>query len=178
MKNNPNVEHLADSSVDDEMDRELRKLLTTCFKKPQDVVFQEHRHFVEPPAHRWFIRNESGELIAHTAVHDKSVEAGGQQFRIGGIAEVCVHPDYRGRGYVRLILSVIHKWLAENGFQFAVLFGATKVYTSSGYVSKKNVVHDAEVDGKKARKYVTPMVVELSDVPWPTGEVYLPGPTF
>ena len=178
MKNQPRVDYLSDASVDAAMDAELRTLLSTCFRKPQDFVFQERRYFTQPPQHRWMIRNRDGELVAHTAVHDKTVEAGGKSFRIGGIAEVCVHPDFRGRGYVKIILAQIHDWLISEGYDFAVLFGMVEVYASAGYVQKDNLFHDAEVDGKKTRKQVTPMVRELSGIPWPSCEVYLPGPVF
>lgn len=172
---NPEIEYLSDDDVDGALDRELRGLLTTCFTRPQDAVFRDRRYFREPYRHRWVIRNERGLIVAHVGVHEKTVEAEGQVHRIGGIAEVCVHPDCRGRGYVRMMLRLIHDWLRQRGFTFAVLFGDPRVYGSSGYVQVSNLVHGG---GEEGWMPATAMIRELSGVPWSRGEVRLPGPRF
>ncbi|MBA4388417.1 MAG: GNAT family N-acetyltransferase [Verrucomicrobia bacterium] len=175
----PNIEYIKDADVDAAMDAEIRVLLTTCFLKPQDVVFKERRYFKEPPAHRWFIRDESGRLAAQVAVHDKTVLSGGRTYRIGGIAEVCVHPDHRGNGYVKKLLDAANEWLARNGFEFSVLFGRQEIYSSSGYAVKNNMYHNIKNEtGEVTRKNDTPMVKPLGAMPWPEGEVFLPGPNF
>lgn len=169
------VEYLPDSSVDDALDEEIRGLLTTCFTKPEDVVFKEQRYFFEPYSHRWVIRAGQGYMVAHTGVHKKEIESQGTTYRIGGLAEVCVHPDYRGQGYVRDMLQCIHEWLQHHDFPFAMLFGDPAVYVSSGYCSIDNLVHGGDQEGWQK----TPgMMKELSGTPWPTGEVRLPGPLF
>lgn len=171
----PEIEYLPDSSVDEALDQEIRGLLTTCFTKSQDVVFKTQRCFREPYPHRWIIRGKHGALVAHIGVHEKKVELNGSTFRIGGICEVCVHPDYRGKGYVRMMLNCIHEWLSEHGFCFAVLFGDPLVYGSSGYVRVGNLVHG---DPEKGWTPAHAMVHEVSSTSWPTGNVRLPGPTF
>ena len=179
MKKEPQVEYLPDSSVDASLDAELRALLTTCFTKPQDVVFKERRYFVEPYAHRWVIRDAKRSIIAHAGVHDKIVEADGQRFRTGGLAEVCVHPEYRGRGFVKAMLARIHDWLIERKFDFAVLFGEPYIYQSSGYAEVSNLFHDEVTpSGEKCKTQSPAMVRKLADTPWPATEVYLPGPKF
>jgi predicted N-acetyltransferase YhbS len=173
------AEYLADGSIDAARDAEIRGLLTTCFTGEEDAVFRRQRYAKEPYPHRWVVRDERGAIVAHTGVHEKHVEAGGRRYRIGGIAEVCVHPDCRGRGFVKRMLAAAHDYLAREGFDFAVLFGNPEVYRSSGYARKMNVRHDCEdPDAAGERERVTVMVRELSGVPWPDGEVYMPGPTF
>lgn len=174
MQTSPAVEYLPDASVTETVDQELRALLTTCFTKPQDVIFQTQRYFREPYPNRWVIRTEQGAIVAHIGVHEKRIQAGGRDYRIGGIAEVCVHPDYRGRKYVKIMLEVIHAWLRERGFAFSVLFGNPKVYGGCGYQSVQ-LVYDSDREG---RKTVPAMMVPLAGIPWPESEVYLPGPTF
>lgn len=179
MKKEPKVEYLPDSSVDASLDAEIRALLTRCFTKPQDVVFKDRRYFCEPYEHRWVIRDAGRSVIAHAGVHQKAVEADGRGFRIGGIAEVCVHPEYRGRGFVRAMLACIHDWLIRHEFDFAVLFGEPSIYQSSGYVQVNNLVHDeVTATGETSRTQSPAMVKELSGTPWPTSQVYLPGPKF
>ena len=85
---NPKIEYLPNDSVTDSMDYELRGLLTTCFTKPQDVVFRDRRYFREPYPHRWVIRDDNNAIVAHIGVNEKQVEAEGRTCRIGGIAEV------------------------------------------------------------------------------------------
>lgn len=170
----PTIEYLPDLSIDAATDEMLRGLLVTCFTKPQDVVFRDQRYFRQPYQDRWVIRDEGGALVAHIGVHDKKVAADGQAYCIGGIAEVCVHPDHRGRGYVRMMLACIHEWLSGRGYPFSVLFGAPGVYGSSGYAPCK-LVHGGEAEGWKE---AGAMVKELSATAWPSGTVRLPGPTF
>lgn len=169
-----NAVYLPDDAVDAALDREIRELLTLCFTKPQDTVFQSRRYFHEPYPNRWVIRNEAGRLVAHTGVHEKRVIAGGETYPIGGMAEVCVHPEYRGRGFVREMLGCIHPWLAARGFVYSMLFGDPKVYGSSGYFNAENLWHGTEAERHK----VTAMVRPVASKPWPQGEVFLPGPVF
>jgi len=172
---NPKIEYLPDDNVTDTLDHELRGLLTTCFTKPQDVVFRDRRYFREPYPHRWVMRDENYSIVAHVGVHEKQVETEGLTYRIGGIAEVCVHPDYRGKGYVRMMLKCIHAWLSEHGFAFAVLFGDTLVYRSSGYVQVTNLFLGGSQEGWKQ---INGMIRDLTGTPWPIGDVHLSGPGF
>lgn len=171
------IEYLHDACIDEPLDRELRGLLTTCFRAPQDVVFQTQRYFNEPYPHRWIIRDEHGALAAHIGVHEKQAFAAGRCYRFGGIAEVCVRPDCRGRGYVRDTLEVVHDWLTRNGFVFSVLFGKPEVYGSSGYVSRGNALCQRAC-GKAPEPMERVLVKELAGVPWPDGEVTLQGLVF
>ena len=173
---NPTVTYLADVCVDPVLDQEIRGLLTACFTKPQDAVFNQRRYFREPYPNRWLIRDSGGTLIAHAGVHEKQIAVAGSSVRIGGLCEVCVHPDHRGRGHVRALLQAIHRWLIEREFVFGVLFGDPLVYGSSGYVQVANMCLGGGPEGWRA---VSALIVELSDVPWPREEtVCLPGPDF
>jgi len=178
-RNKMKIEYLPDASTDASLDAELRNLLTRCFTKPQDVVFKDHRYFCEPYPHRWVINDARRAIIAHAGVHEKAVEADGRWYRIGGLAEVCVHPDYRGRGFVKAMVACIDEWLIAHGYDFAVLFGEPYIYQSSGYVLVNNLVYDEVTPAGEKYKSPSPaMVKELSETPWPAGEVHLPGPKF
>lgn len=166
-----------DAAVDAALDRELRDLLCACFTKPQDVVFRERRFFREPPQHRWLVRDGRGALVAHAAVHDKTASSAGATYRLGGVAEVCVHPEHRGHGLARGLLAEIHAWLAARQVPFAVLFGNPKVYTSSGYVVVGNLrVRSPETGAWESAQGA--MVHMLGIHEWPAGPVDLVGPRF
>ena len=176
-----NVEYIPDDQVDAPLDAALRDLLSTCFNTTEKVVFKERRYFIEPPAHRWIIRAPDGKLAAHIAVHEKEATHAGVKYRVGGIAEVAVHPAYRGRGHVRSLLAVIHPWLAAQGFEFAVLFPHdSKIYASSGYVEVNNVFYEEKgLDGRVRRERgKESMVAVIGRKAWPAGDVDVPGPKF
>lgn len=174
----PVIEYVPDEAVGDSLDRSLRNLLVACFTGTP--IFRERRFYHEVPAHRWLIRGQNGEVVAHVAAHEKRVFAGGEAIPIGGIAEVCVDPAYRGQGYVRGLLEEAHSLLRAKGMPFSVLFGESRIYSSSGYVTVKNLYRDfpEESGGVVRRATDWAMVLPLAGGIWPEGEVYLPGPTF
>lgn len=168
--------YLADEAVDALTDEALRKLFCTCFTGPNDQVFRDRRYFVEPYPHRWVVRNAESRLVAHVGVHERIIESGGRSFRVGGIAEVCVHPDYRGRGLVREMLAKVHDRLIEQGDVFSVLFGEAAIYRSSGYRPVGNLRYGNEATGWKVAEEAK--VRLLSDIPWPSEDVFLQGGKF
>jgi predicted N-acetyltransferase YhbS len=173
------VEFVEDDQVDAELDRQLRDLLSVCFTKPGDHVFMERRYFRQLPQHRWIIRHDRGSLDAHVAVHDRVVTGPDGDFRIGGIAEVCVRPGHRGCGLVRAMLAAVHTWLREQGVPFAMLFGNPAVYSSSGYRPADNVYCLADENGVRVRKQACGALVRATgDRPWPDGDVDINGLTF
>lgn len=172
--------HVLDAAVDDVLDAGIRALLCTCFTGPQDHVFFQRRYFMEQPAHRWLIwnRDKSG-LAAHIAVHEKQIETGGSIHRIAGVAEVCVHPDWRGGGVVKHILAAMHPRLARNGLVYSVLFGSSKFYASSGYAPVANLSLDEETPCEGIRRVPAEVLVRpLAGIPWPADHVHLIGPRF
>lgn len=172
------VDYLHDDTVDVKLDRQLRTLLTTCFTKPHDAVFKRRRYFIEPYPHRWVVRDDD-RLIAHVGVHEKAARAAAAIYGIGGLAEVCVHPDFRGRGIVRDMIVAVHEWLRGHGFVFSILMGDPRIYTSSVFRTAAGVYCDGAGDAPGARCLCgSAMVCELADVKWPDGDVYISGPSF
>jgi len=171
------VEYVYDPSVDEELDRQLRVLLTTCFP---GTLFQNKRYNCELPMHRWIIRDEAGLPVAHVAVHDKWIGSATGKIHVGGVAEVCVHPDHRGKKHVAALLSPAHKWMQDQGMSFSVLFGNTKVYGSLGYANFHNSIRYYHM-GRRAwvlKPDVHAMKLSLTDIKWPEGDIDLLCPLF
>ena len=103
------IVHRLDAEIFGPEDHELRRLLLASF--PYATALLTRRYIREVPAHRWLVRSSSGELIAHTAAHDKFISAGSRGIRIGGIAEVCVAYHSRGTGLVGRMLNEAHAWM-------------------------------------------------------------------
>ena len=175
--NENEIIYLKDSEVDEEMNKQLIHILSLCFN--DQPVFQNQRYFKELPQHRWIIRDQDL-IIAHVAVHDKNIESEKGSLRIGGIAEVCIHPDFRGRGLVKRMLAIIHEWLKERGFAFAMLYGDKNVYSSSGYVPIKNQIKylDHVSQEWKTEESEDAMIAPINRNNWPDGLININGPTF
>ena len=176
----PVVEFIEDVAVDAEVDRQLRQLLSTCFTKPEDIVFRDRRYFHLSPRWRWLVRGDGGELIAHVAVHDKVIGTIAGDVRIAGVAEVCVHPQHRGQGLVREVLATAHVWLAARDIPVALLFGDKKHYASSGY---RNITNPLRCQNPETKEWsVKPsdwiMMKPLRVFDWPAGVIDLCGSGF
>jgi len=175
----PVIEYLPDSDVDAMLDGQLRALFSTCFTGPHNERFKWQRFYSEMPHQRWLIR-EPERVIAHVAMHDKSIGTVAGNFDIGGIAEVSVHPDLRGRGLVKQLLAAAHAASTQRGLPFAFLFGNSDIYRSSGYVPVKNPLRffDRTSNGWCLRPDDAALVALLGPTPWPEGKIDLRGPIF
>src|SRR4051794_13674214 len=96
------VKILNDNQVDKQLDTQLRALLFESF--PKDNTFRDRRYWKEIPAHRAILREANGQLAGNIAIHRKVLGTSTGDLLIGGIADVCVRKDCRGRGYVRAML--------------------------------------------------------------------------
>jgi len=173
------IEYIPDQEVDATLDEQLRKLLSTCFTGPHNERFKTQRFFSEMPQHRWIMR-EPGRVIAHVAFHDKTIGTTAGDFAIVAVAEVAVHPEFRGQGLVKKLLNVAHEATGARGVPFSMLFGKEEVYSSSGYVTVMNPLRffDPYTNGWMVRPIRWAMMKPLGAIPWPEGEIDLRGPTF
>ncbi|MGR5092134.1 GNAT family N-acetyltransferase [Vibrio maritimus] len=172
------VQYIEDSSVDEQLNQALIALLSACFTKPSDARFKTQRFYNEMPQHRWYVTSDNKHhVVAHVAVHEKTVEIRGRSYPIGGVAEVCVHPDYRKKGLVKTMLTEVHQWMEQQGMHFSVLFGRDEVYGSSGYIRVTNL-NVLQEDPLAQPTPVSAMVKPLHDYRWPSKPVLLPGLVF
>ena len=166
-----------DAAMADDEDRRLRRLLVSCFA--YNPYFRFRRFHLERPAHHWLARNASGQFVAHGAVHEKALGTAHGEIRVGGVADVCVAADHRGRGILKTMLTTIHDWMAAREMPFSMLFGQPRIYASSGYAVIGN---ELRASNSIARRWIPtkgkPMVKALAGVPWPTCSIDLRGPTF
>lgn len=155
-----------DPTVDPELDWELRVLFVHCWPGP---MFRTKRYNAELPQHRWILRAADHSLAAHLALHDKLVRIDGNPIRVGGIAEVCVHPAHRGKRLVSHLLGAAHAWMQSESVPFSLLFGRAEVYASQGYRQVPNPCRRFLTDrndwetGAAAGLLVRP----IASTPWP-----------
>jgi len=170
------VHYIQDSDINNQLDQQLLQLLSTCF--PSSPCFQSRRYNKEPPSHRWYISDSSSGVIAHIGLHEKVIICQDQESPVGGISEVCVHPDFRGQGLAMQLLTTIHNWLHTQKFPFSLLFGEASVYGSIGYKSVNNLYAPTESIHEVPKKQPSAMVYSLSKNSWPREDVYLKGLSF
>jgi len=175
----PRIEYIRDCEVSAALDEQLRALLSACFAGTHNERFKWQRYYQEIPQHRWLMR-EPGRVIAHVAAHEKRIGTAAGEFDICGIAEVAVHPDFRGRGLVKQLLAPAHAAFARAGTPFSFLFGNPKVYGASGYVPVKNALRHFDFTCHEwlVRPLAPAMVKLLGTMAWPEGEIDLRGPVF
>lgn len=166
-ENHLTIEWVADNSVSASDHSQLCALLCICFPD-QSQLFSQRRYFNQIPAFRWFVKNPAGQLVAHTALHIKDIGYQSQLITVGGIAEVCVHPLYRKKGWVKRMLKDISDWLIRRHLPFALLLGQEFVYRSSGFIKAQNRMRyiDAETGIPMEKKEHDLMVKPLSDQHW------------
>jgi len=172
------VQYIKDINVDEQLNRKLIEALTTCF--PDQPVFKKQRYYKELPQHRWFVE-DAGKIIAHTAIHEKTISTEAGDIRIVGIAEVLVHPDYRRQGLAKMVLDAAHEWAISHGYEFALLFfGEANVYKSSGYRIINNPIKYVDYKTNEQKIDTSPiiMIKALTEKEWPEGMIDLNGPTF
>jgi predicted acetyltransferase len=171
------IKYLKDSEVDKATNDKLISILTECF--PEQPIFEKQRFFKDMPDFRWFIE-ENEEVIAHVALHIKSIIVGKNEIHVGGIAEVCVRSMYRKKGLAKKIMNVVHEWLIQHKYKYAMLFGYENIYSSSGYFSIENDIRFIDYKTRQIRieNNIDGMVKLLSSEPWPEGLVDLRGFTF
>ena len=176
----PRLEYAREPDVSEQLDRELRALISSCFNGPEDAFLRDQRWVREMPLHRYMLRDESGQLVAHAAVHEKSIGVGAGELLVGGMAEVCVLESQRGRGYVRRLLEAAHGGMLERGIHFALLWGDRQVYRSSGYRAVEAPIRrlNHKTQTIEVGTMDTVLYKPLTEQPWPEGLVDLRGPLF
>jgi len=165
----PDIIHIPDVNVSPALDVQLRELLYECF--PEEPKFANQRFNFEKPADRWIIY-AGDRLIAHTATHSKSFLSGGKKYDYCGIAEVCVHPQFRRRGLAGHMLEAAEKHFTD--FAFSILLGPETTYARYGYFSVPNVVFPMY----SPEPVSFAMVKCLATSKWPEERIEIPGPYF
>ncbi|OIQ26543.1 GNAT family N-acetyltransferase [uncultured Vibrio sp.] len=168
-------EYIRDHDVSTDLDKKLRQLLSASFLNGQDPeIFSKQRYYKEPPQHRYLLWDKDT-IAAHIAVHDKHVHCDGEDHTISGIAEVCVHTEYRKQGLVKQLLEKVLQDSKARGDAFSVLFGEAEIYGSSGYVTSSNL-HILTPEKKWVR--VDKVMARELNQSWPEADVRLDGLPF
>ncbi|HLU47264.1 MAG TPA: GNAT family N-acetyltransferase [Planctomycetota bacterium] len=178
------VEHQLEREIDDEDDASLRALLALCFSEggaERGAIFLTRRRYFDIPSERFWIRASDGSISAHAALRLRPITIdGAKRASVGGVSEVCVHPDLRGRGLVAVILEEVHRRLRSLDIPWAILFGDPRIYARAGYRPATNELRfwDPLELAWRHERVPSLLVRPLADAAWPNGRIDLAGTLF
>jgi GNAT superfamily N-acetyltransferase len=88
------------------LDAAIRKSLCRCFPDACEVFSRTRAWHGSPP--NWTVLVEDdGTVIAHAGVVDRTIRAGDQRLRVAGVQNVFVVPEFRGRGWMRTVMTAL-----------------------------------------------------------------------
>jgi len=63
-----------------------------------------------------------GRIVAHLRIWDRTVMVKGVALLAAGIGSLCVHPNYRKRGYAQALMANTEAYFLQAGYDFGLLF--------------------------------------------------------
>jgi predicted acetyltransferase len=75
------------------------------------------------------------EEISRLSLHDLPLLIDGQVLRMGGIGGVQTRPEHRKHGYAQQLLSGAVRYMKDNGYDVAMLFGIANFYHRFGFIT-------------------------------------------
>ncbi len=76
-----------------------------------------------------------GQVVSHTLVIPYTMRYGGSTLKVGGIGNVCTHPDHRRRGYAGEVLQDTIPYMNSIGCDLSLLNGVGDYYNRFGYAN-------------------------------------------
>ena len=82
----------------------------------------------------WLIEDTStGEVVSTTCLLPWTCRFAGLELRVAQLEMVLTHPDYRGRGLVRLQMENFEQAVKERGYDLSIIWGIPYYYRQFGY---------------------------------------------
>jgi predicted acetyltransferase len=79
------------------------------------------------------VRDEQGQLAAVVGVFPIDWRVGDVTLKVAGVGGVAVHPDYRGKGYMKLLMNHAVAEMRSAGYDLSYLGGRRQRYAYFGY---------------------------------------------
>jgi len=168
-----------DSDIDPTLDLEIRRGLLICFPDDKDIFSRTRRYHGVVSLYSVIIE-QNKTVCAHLDVVDRTILISQQSFRIAGVGNVYVLPDYRGKGLSDRILKVSMQQAEKRGFDYGLLFAgdySQKIYTRNGWkkIDKRKIVRTIEGQKTALSPETIPMYYPLKTADFPKGPVDLQG---
>ena len=164
------IERIEEMRLEAEDDDEIAALIETCFTESDFGG----RSFFQNRPHVRLIRRERGRIVGHLGLSFRAIRLGDALVNVGGIGDVAVHPDARGRKFGTALVEATIEAAQESTASFLLLFGTRSLYAAAGFEKAGNDVTVTQMQGARTRGIETwaakaLMVLPLRDAAWDPG---------
>ena len=122
------------------------------------MAYQSQDPYFKPEFSR--IIRVDGKIVSHVSLVEKRFWIRNTLVRVGGIADVCTHPDHRGKQFTSILMNDALKYMAEQGYALSLLNGIPNFYHRFGYVESlyryRMTVPLKPLESLQAKKKVRP----------------------
>jgi len=173
--------------LSDSQAREIIDLQHAAFVETPEFAHQRWYHTRPADEDLWFtVGDGSGKLVGSVRLVHRRIGTNGGERVVGGIANVCSHPDVRGRGAARAALRAAQDYIAGGGqIDYGMLFCGPTVrgfYAKLGWHEIDNGLVYIDPAGRRQTSEpdstgCTMLLAGRQTVEqWPEGEIDLNGP--
>jgi len=166
----------------DLLDRQVIALQRVAFPQEEHFKMKRWVHTLPLPHDRWFQAWAGHELAASVWLHHRTIHTPAGPCRVGGIANVCSDPAWRGEGAARACMRAAMDYMdASPDIDFGLLFcgaGVRRFYEALGWRDTTNR-YLARIPGHDAAPIHENAIVlryDAGPTPWPDGDIDLNGP--
>jgi len=174
------VERQEEYRITDKTEQAIQHLFAHCFPGYPDG----RTYYKQLPDFR-LLAWEAQSLAAHLAVEHRMISVEGTPYRIFGVVDLCVHPDYQHQRLASKLLSTLEQLAKDSQVDFILLIAAEQgIYENNGFFAADNLcrwlmlVNHRTVGIARRKLHDCLMVKCISGKPWPDGEVDFLGAVF
>jgi predicted N-acetyltransferase YhbS len=165
--------------------RGIQELQHAAFPHTSEFAHQRWWHTPLSPEELWFVARRDGRLVGSVRLVLRRITTVAGDYVVGGLANVCSHPDARGCGAAKACALAAQEKIAHGGtMDFGLLFCAVRVrdfYAKLGWTVVTNDVifgappsrHGYGVPALSGYAMIFPGRLATAD--WPTGGIDLNG---
>ncbi len=129
------IQSIHESQIKPELDSAIKQTLCTCFPKDQAVFSRTRAWNGNEPVWTFYVQ-EDDQIVGHLSFSDQHIRAGNESCQVAGVQNVCVQPEYRGRGFSGQLCQAAMQKGRELQYDFGMLFTSpplVKLYAAAGW---------------------------------------------
>jgi predicted acetyltransferase len=172
------IRYIPDSELTSDQHKEIDALDKLAFAGESE---QDHPELagITWATHDWMALGFLGdELVTQLALPIREISVGAEKIRIAGVGGVATHPKFQHKGYASVLLSATQTFMRDKiRVPFGLLICAGKLqrfYERAGWQFVADVLYFLQ-DNQRRVLHTCVMILPLSKLAWPTGEIDLCG---
>ena len=172
-----NLRILKEGQIDETLDTAIKQSLAKCFPDIEDIFLQTRAYRNNVPLYT-VILQQKDIVCDHLAVVERTIAADNDKYRVAGVANVCVLPEYRNKGLSDKILQAATEEAQKYDFDFGLLFTNKKItyiYARNGWLEIQGQKFLCTDQGKKLEVSSDKMYYPLKCEKFPSGTIDLQG---